>query len=213
MKANQKSSTRYFIVAAGLFSIFLGLGLLIWQQNTIVLAFDNFFKHSLYEQQNEFLTLIFIIHTMVENLIILAVMIGVLVLVKHNWLATGWLTLNVFVTTALAAWLFKYVYQRPRPDQLHYVQETGLSFPSAHAAFATALFVTLMVIVAHRGKSLSRRVLENVTLLFFMLIICFSRVYLGVHYASDILGGMLLSSAWVIFSYPVYKQLRWHFNH
>ncbi|WP_137597850.1 phosphatase PAP2 family protein [Paucilactobacillus kaifaensis] len=211
MKLRRSVAIKYWTMGIGSFLLFLWLGLLVLENAKIVQLLDNFFKRYLYGQHNDFLTVIFMIHTMVENLIILAIVIGILVLIKHKWLSAGWLTLNVVVSTGLAAWFFKYIYQRARPSHLHHVTESGFSFPSAHAAFATALFVTLIVIISRDVKSRIKQIIDNGLLLLVMIIICLSRVYLGVHYASDILGGMILSISWILVSFPFYYNVNQYF--
>ena len=92
----------------------------------------------------------------------------------------------------------KFAIQRPRPDvALRLVEIGGFSFPSGHSMAAMAFFGLLIWIarryVAHRGA----RFLLTAGLALVIVLVGFSRVYLGVHYASDVIGGFCASLIWL----------------
>lgn len=114
-------------------------------------------------------------------------------LYRHPWpLATlgGTMILAPLVVTVL-----KNLMDRPRPSLTHrLVEELTFSFPSGHststAAFCTALFLTAYPALTQRG----RRAL-GVALGVLAVTIGFSRIYVGVHWASDVVGGLALGLA------------------
>lgn len=88
----------------------------------------------------------------------------------------------------------KYIFERARPDiwnQL--VTETSFSFPSGHAMASAALALSVAYILWRKGI----RSILAVGAVLYVLLIGFSRLYLGVHYPTDILAGWLVSTAWV----------------
>ena len=95
---------------------------------------------------------------------------------------------------ALVNVLLKTLFDRSRPDLWqHLVTETSFSFPSGHSSASAALAFTVIVLLWNtkwRTVSLSIGALYVVT-------IGFSRMYIGVHFPSDILGGWLLAAGWV----------------
>ncbi len=90
---------------------------------------------------------------------------------------------------------FKYLIQRIRPNHLRLITENGYSYPSGHAMISIALYGMMLYYIYKKEKN---RYLKLISISFLVVLIIFigiSRIYLGVHYPSDILGGYLLSSA------------------
>ena len=110
--------------------------------------------------------------------------------------------------------LIKLVYQRSRPSISHLVEEGGYSFPSGHS-MATAIVVgSLIIIVQQRMQNQHIKRLVQGLLLLFILTIMASRVYLGVHYPTDVIGGALMGFAILNIEFPFYDKLRfqWRFK-
>lgn len=114
---------------------------------------------------------------------------------KHHWyslkvpvVALGSITLNI---------VLKYFFDRPRP-LMPLVEASGLSFPSGHSMVA-ASFYGLLIYLA--WKHIEHPVLRYVTVSFliaFVFVIGFTRIYLRVHYATDVLAGFAAGFLWVI---------------
>ena len=87
---------------------------------------------------------------------------------------------------------------RPRPDAaLAVVEETGYAFPSGHTVFATAFYGALIYLLGHWGAFPNRPALRWATqgiLALFILAVGVSRVYLGAHWPSDVIGGFLFGA-------------------
>lgn len=93
--------------------------------------------------------------------------------------------------------LLKPIYGRPRPDAVAHLDVVdSASFPSGHALAAATFFGTAALIAAQRTTSELRRVLITTCAGLLILLVALSRVYLGVHYASDVLGGALVGTTW-----------------
>lgn len=94
----------------------------------------------------------------------------------------------------------KPIFHRMRPELWHHlVTETDFSFPSGHAIGTMALFLTILVLLRHTKW----RYLALVIGIIYVLIIGLSRLYLGVHYPSDILAGWLAAIVWTTFIYQI----------
>ena len=90
----------------------------------------------------------------------------------------------------------KLLFHRPRPE-LAYVHLDTYSFPSGHAAGSTAIYALILYVLAsRRGVSGRARVFTAVGFVLLAALIAFSRLYLEVHYLSDVLAGCSLGAAW-----------------
>ncbi len=113
------------------------------------------------------------------------------------WVLT--LTLAVFGGTLLN-FLMKHLFVRPRPhfdDPL--LTLTTYSFPSGHTLMATVFYGTLCLLVASRARHWRWRVLTIAVAGLMILLVGFSRIYLGTHYLSDVLAAIAEGLAWLAF--------------
>ncbi len=115
---------------------------------------------------------------------------------KHKWyslkipvIAVGSISLNL---------ILKYLFNRPRPLVPHLVESYGLSFPSGHAMISASFYGLLIYLVWKNVEVPAWRFLLITLLVLLILCIGFSRVYLHVHYATDVLAGLAAGLGWVI---------------
>lgn len=108
----------------------------------------------------------------------------------------------------------KHLYQRPRPEILHLVEEKGFSFPSGHSLAVTLLIGSLIIIVGQRVKDRTVRLILQILLGIYLVSVIISRVYLGVHYPSDVLASLCLGLGILFIEFPFYDKLRfqWRFT-
>ncbi len=130
-----------------------------------------------------------------------AVVVGVLAVVIAGLIGRSWWTaLRMALLIAIpwaAADIIKVIIQRPRPDMsllTHpiLVEPTSFSYPSGHTAFATALGMAAVVMLARWRCRAAAIVVATVV----ALTTAWSRMYLGAHYPSDVLGSLLLVPVW-----------------
>lgn len=101
--------------------------------------------------------------------------------------------------TALAVNALKYGYERPRPSVVEpLAQETGHSFPSGHTFLASALYPTLGAVAAAASRRRRLQIFLFAAAAMLALIVGWTRVYIGVHYPTDVLGGWTLGLAWAL---------------
>ncbi len=94
--------------------------------------------------------------------------------------------------------LLKVLVRRPRPQGFRLVEAPGLSFPSGHSMAAMAFYGYGAWLVRCGAYELPFGAATEIALACVILAVGVSRIYLGVHYGSDVLGGFCLSFAWLI---------------
>lgn len=104
--------------------------------------------------------------------------------------------------------LLKYLFARPRPDPaFHLTEVRSLSFPSGHAMLSAIIYLTLAAFLARLVRSHDLK-LYVVGLAFLLsLVVGVTRVYLGVHYPSDVLAGWAAGLAWALVCWIVASRL------
>ncbi len=98
---------------------------------------------------------------------------------------------------ALLNTVLKSTFQRERPTLHRLAEETGYSFPSGHSMAAFALYGVLAFLLWRHVKSRKGRLILIVSAVLLVISIGLSRIYLGVHYPSDVLAGYLASMVWL----------------
>jgi undecaprenyl-diphosphatase len=94
----------------------------------------------------------------------------------------------------------KLVFNRSRPDVFEWLTTaSSSSFPSGHAMSATICYGTVAYLVARLQDRRWSRVLTLMGAALLILLVCLTRVYLGVHYPSDVIGGIVVGLAWAGF--------------
>lgn len=131
-------------------------------------------------------------------IIVLILCAVVFYLIFKNWRYVGELTL-VLLMASVSNVILKQIMNRARPNIEHLVTVKSLSYPSGHAMTAMAFYGFLIYLI-YQFKINS--FLKFWLITFFILLIFsigISRIYLGVHYPSDIVGGFIAGFIWVIF--------------
>jgi len=124
---------------------------------------------------------------------------------QRYWLAAIWLTVYGGM---LLNWALKLVFQRARPAFVEpTLTITGYSFPSGHTMMATTLYGVLAVYLVSRTRSPGRRALVITVASIMIALVGFSRIYLGAHYLSDVLGAMAEGLAWMSLCLPAVYSL------
>lgn len=94
--------------------------------------------------------------------------------------------------------LLKMAFDRPRPDIEHAARVFTASFPSGHATLSAVTFLTLGALLTRTNSDERVKLYFIAVAVFLTIIVGTSRVYLGVHYPSDVLAGWCIGSAWAV---------------
>ena len=150
------------------------------------------------QQRSPQLTTLFMTVTQLGSIALttgLTTLIAVILISQRQWRWASVILINVAVFAGLITALIKNWVQNPRP-QPQLLPETGYSFPSGHSMVAVLLYGTLILMGQHFVQKRWWRYLMITILALIICLIPISRVYLNVHYLSDVLAG--LSLGWVL---------------
>ena len=135
----------------------------------------------------------------------LALIFYFIVVTKQNWFSIRVIT--IAISSLVLMLLLKQLFQRKRPLSPLLKAARGLSFPSGHAIMAVTFYGLLIYTLQHTITNDLLKGFITALLVMLILLIGFSRVYLRVHYASDVAAGFIIGSLWLIVSLFVLKWL------
>lgn len=105
--------------------------------------------------------------------------------------------INLVLTWSITG-IFKYIFKRERPTKRPLVHEKGYSYPSGHTMVATTFYGFSIFLVAMSEFILALKALLIIIYVSLIFLVGYTRIYLGVHYYSDIVGGLLLGSSYLM---------------
>lgn len=131
--------------------------------------------------------------------------IALLLLIKNKKIGLSIFS-NIVIITILNQ-LLKRILRRPRPTEFRIVEKTGYSFPSGHSMVSMAFYGYLIYLIYRYIKNKYIKWSLIVLLSILICLIGISRIYLGVHYTSDVLGGFLLSISYLVVYISLIKKI------
>lgn len=185
---------KYLIIISILLLIFLSmLGVVLFDKN---LVFDSSIYETLIGVRCSFLDKFFKTITWFGNPVTIVGVVVIFIAIfrnKDSVLLTISALDSVIVNT-----IIKHIVKRYRPNVLRLVSESGYSFPSGHAMISVCVYGFLFYLAMIRIKNKYLRWVSCFVLGFLMIGIGISRIYVGVHYASDIIAGYALAGIEII---------------
>jgi len=171
--------------------LFLMTGVLVL--SNVATAFDNSLQSIIFSMHRDFFTVFFKIITYSANWQTIVIFCAVFLTIKRTRIRVG---IPLSFVSAISTILYKSVklfYARPRPEiGFHLIEQGGLSFPSGHSMTGLVFYGLLIYFIEKYGiENRAQKALMSL-LVALIVLIGFSRVYLGVHYPTDVLAGWFL---------------------
>lgn len=196
--------------------LFMIIGYIVKFYPEMLVSFDQPIQTAIRGDLPETLTLLFraITHLIDIPVIISWVLIVAFIFYRKQWKMESYLMLGNLALAGILIVTFKNIYQRPRPEILHLVEEKGFSFPSGHSLAVTIMVGTLIVILSQRIKNTVWRKIVQILLSLYIFSVLVSRIYLGVHYPSDVIASLCVGLGVLFMEFPFYDKLRfqWRFK-
>lgn len=172
-------------------------------------SFDNSLLQFIYSARGPILTKVFLAFTFFGGasvILSITTLLAVIFFYKKEF-AYFLLFLGTMFGNAAFAFLLKIVVHRARPSFSPLIREDSFSFPSGHATLSVAFFGLIAYLLAGSVKTQAARINIFFVWLFLVFAIGLSRLYLGVHYPTDVLAGYLTGFFWLCLGVGFFEQL------
>lgn len=207
-----KNKQNYHVIASTTLLFFMMLGYLIKFYPATLTGFDSGIQTAIRGNLDDAWTTFYKLITNFGGEVFIFVYTLIIARVFYFWkkwkMEAYFLAGNLLVMGVVST-VFKYIINRSRPDLLYLIDKPmGPSFPSWHTASSMVVALTLVIIINQRMRHhMGKRCLQFL-LVCIAILTAISRIYLGVHYPSDIVGGWLLAITIVIAVFPYYDKKR-----
>ena len=184
-----------WIIFFAFFVIFLAIAEDVFEQE--IFEFDSVVYNFLVDNGNDVLNNFFKIITQFGSALFLIIITILCVIFIRDKKYKILIPANL-ITIVIINIVLKNFFLRPRPNEFRLIEETGYSFPSGHAMASTAFYGLLIYIVHEKIKNKILRNTICIMLVLLILLISISRIYVGVHYTSDVIAGTCFSIAYLV---------------
>ena len=190
-----KSNLRWIIVA--IFTIIL-ITIIINILNNQIQSFDM----KVYSVISKFIsqtntTIMKIITNLASATILCGICAAILIFIKNKKYGLL-ISISLFISTILNI-ILKNIFSRPRPEGYRLIEVEGLSFPSGHSMASMTFYGFLIYLILKKVQNKYIKWILIIILSILILMVGTSRIYLGVHYASDVIGGFCFSIIYLAF--------------
>lgn len=182
------------IILTSLIILFLILTVLVINGKTLVI--DNLVYNFIISFKNNRLTYFFKFFTRFGNVLPIVIIVLLFLIIKKD--KTRFYPLIVAIDVQLLNLLLKFILKRDRPNILQLITVDNYSYPSGHAMMSMGVYGCFIYLIYKYVKNKKIKIIGISLLSLLILLIGISRIYLGVHYFSDIVGGFIVSICYLI---------------
>jgi membrane-associated phospholipid phosphatase len=182
-----------------------------FQHSTTIQQIDSRVSAAVFQLRSDALDKVIYNFTFLASTIAIVSMVsmfGIFLFLKKQFLTLVGLliaSIGAGITSALG----KLYFQRARPSVNAYYVEPTYSFPSGHSTLTVAFYGFLFYAFILRASGIKGKIPWSIGTMIFLLSMGFSRIYLGVHYFSDVLAGYSLGLLWLLLSIAVIEHIRY----
>lgn len=180
---------KYLIIISILSLIFIINTVLVLLGKTT--EFDNAVYNLVRSLECDFCDKYFVFITKFGNVSVVIGVVAILIMIFRNKYGVMFASIGAIV--AATNKLLKHIIKRQRPDVLKLIKQGGYSYPSGHSMISISVYGYLCYLAFTKIKNSILKWLCSIILVILILSIGISRIYVGVHYASDVIGGFTLA--------------------
>lgn len=170
-------------------------------QKNEVAAFDTFVSNKVQSWIDERRTvwMVFITNLASVTFLTVATVLTALVLWVRKQYAWALFFILINALGGVFNGILKTLFKRQRPDVLPLIEQGGYSFPSGHSMGSFIFYGALSFMLFYLLKGKWKKTIAAILAACMIFLVGLTRIYLGVHYPSDVLGGFLIGAAWLFF--------------
>lgn len=183
-----------YILAIIFFLIFLILGILIITNN--ISSFDTLIYNHIIKHNQTLTPILKIITEFGDALVLIILTLLILLVFKERTI--GFLVSINLIISFVISQIAKYIFTRPRPIENVLIEIGGYSFPSGHSTVSMAFYGFFIYLCLTKISNKYLKYFLSIIIALLILIIGYSRIYLGAHYPSDVIGGFSLGACILI---------------
>ena len=182
-----------------------------FQHSTTIQQIDSRVSAAVFQLRSDALDKVVYNFTFLASTIVIVTMVsmfGIFLFLRKQYLILAGLliaSIGAGITSALG----KLYFQRARPSVNAYYVEATYSFPSGHTTLTVAFYGFVFYAFVLRASGIKGKILWSIGTMIFLLSMGFSRIYLGVHYFSDVLAGYSLGLLWLLLSIAVIEHIKY----
>lgn len=208
----RKISAIPFFITGMLFLILFGI--IAWgvhAESGWVTSFDLSWIERIQASISDSKTTLFIIITelgSMELVIALTIILAIFLFFKRKYADGLWFGGTILFCAAIGGRVLKRIFDRDRPEFLQLVEKTNESFPSGHATATTIFYGFIGLVLMLVSVQIWKKFIVGFITLTWIGFILVTRVYLGVHFPTDVVGGFLYGIAAILLSLGVYLAVQ-----
>lgn len=183
-----KNSKIYFLVFVILGLVFFLISLFF---NDYIVKVDEWFIEIINSIENEKLTGVMKIITNFGGVLVFLVFLVIVFLLVPDKKIGLFMSINLLIAYIFSV-IMKNIFRRERPLVMLIDRPFDFSFPSGHTMCSVAFYGFLIYVVNRKVDNVNIRIVINIILVIIMILVPFSRLYLGVHFFTDVLAGLAL---------------------
>lgn len=197
------------ILAGILFVLFIVWTVLV--KMNLLVEFDKFFYKLITSSMNDTLTTIFKTITFFGStvfMVIFAIILFIFFILKKKNIIS-YLTSSCLIISTILNNVIKIIIRRSRPDVIKLVHETSFSYPSGHTMASVSIYGIIIYLLLKSNLSKTIKYIGTISLSLLIVLIGISRIYLGAHFMSDIIGAILVSTIWLLVFTSIIEDKKW----
>lgn len=176
-----------------------------WEEVTVI---DYQISQYFYQLHSPMLNTVMTFTTHVGDLVVqtaVTILVILILFILKKWRTAIWYGLTVAIGAGILNGAIKELYERARPSQIEPLVEIGgYSFPSGHSMGSMIVYGGILFLILRGLRSTQLKAFISLLVFLMVLGIGLSRIYLGVHFPTDVIGGFSLGFAWLCISIALF---------